>query len=492
MVFECSPLERIPLIEMVLTMGANTLAQEGEFPLNIIREFLHFKADSLNEKLLLAFLRVIPEHERTVTISYMLGRSGESDEAGSTRALFEIFQSVGIKLGQLASIWNLFGNDVSRDLRGLKDNARPMSRSEIESVMVNTLNPSELFRIKLKRVLGSASMKTVVEVELDGRRAVMMVQRPQVKAQIASSLRLGASFLTELQSLGVKLPAALLLDLIEPLDEQLEQEVRMTLEASKTDRVRLEYQAIAGSLGGVSNGWQIEVPRIITDIPVRDNLMFMEFAEGIPFDELDARLQAEVGPLLAQSSLQLLFRRGIFDPDRHLGNWLFDPDRKVVRAYDFGQLEEYERTGAWQWDDRLAIARFLQGLDSSRADWLVDAALHMTRPELRNALDRTELIRAVERASSTFRPDASIQEQVTTLVSTLSEQGLKLERRFLLGALRGLLVLAGEGYVSPNRLHEELRTEVKRTLALKSPVLAKERLTRRRAGPTKTRARAAV
>jgi predicted unusual protein kinase regulating ubiquinone biosynthesis (AarF/ABC1/UbiB family) len=336
----------------------------------------------------------------------------------------------------LASIWNLFGSELSDRIRGLRDRARPMTRQEVLDVLRDTLETGDQKRIHLKEILGSAST-------------------------------LGRAFLEKLAERGVDLPTPMLQMLTYSLEEQLAEETQMTLEATKIDHAAKEYEAL-NSLG-TESGWSFKVPRVFHGIPPRDNLLFVDLAKGVPFDELPPEIKNEVGPFIVRASLQMLFRKGAFDPDRHFGNWKFDPETRTVYPYDFGQFESYEKNGPWKMDDTTTIARFIQGLDAQRADVLVDAALRMARPS-KNPPDRARLIKAVDEALHAKSEDA-LSGSVTAVVTALCDEGLDFQKKFLFGALKGLLVLSGEGYVNAEQFKSELAVEVKRALVSKAPAL---------------------
>ena len=484
-IFESSLRERIPLIDMLLGSGPQALCHHRDYPLNITRDILGYPKDSLEEKLLTAFLEVIPEHERTVTLAYALTHLPPNDpskpqmeaSADNIKHLFEIFQSVGIKLGQLISIFGVFGEEFSKKTRGLRDNALPMTKKQVEEVMHSTLKPEELKRIKLLGILGSASMKTVVLVELDGRPVVMMVQRPHAPEQVESNLRLGDAFLQKVQEKNIEMPLAMLQMLLEPLGEQLQEELRMTLEAQRIDIAAQNFPLFNQRLTELAQGWRFEVPSVCPEIPPRDNLMFVELAEGVAFDELDGLIppeeKAQLGRFVVKSCLQMLFQEGIFEPDRHLGNWKFDVLRKVISAFDMGQLESYKKTSRLSWDDRMAIARFLQGMEEKNAAMLAEVMLRMSKEESARSVDVKRLRAGLEKELRGLEK-LSVENQLTALVSAAAEAGLKFEKKFLFGAVKGLLVLGGEGYVSPKEFHALLKDEVRTLLRSKAPALVKE------------------
>jgi predicted unusual protein kinase regulating ubiquinone biosynthesis (AarF/ABC1/UbiB family) len=467
---DASATERIPLFEILVRAGKKSLAVEADYPLNVIRSHLGYAADSIEEKALLAFLRVIPEHEISVTLAYLLSQAGQ--DKGSVRQIFEVFQTVGIKLGQLTSIWRIFGDAVAQETALLKDHARPMDKHEILEVLQETLTEEERGRIKhYKGILGSASLKTVVLVELvDGSEAVLMVQRPRVKEQIASNIRLLRAYLVELEKAGLNVMSAMLSSMIGALSAKLETEVLITNEAKNRDVIE-RLMATMQNEGDVRRrlgDWKIEVPRLVPGFPVRDNFMAMSVARGRPFDQLDPRDQAQVGPALAAAGLHMLFGAGQFDADRHRGNWLFDPETKTIYFIDFGQLEIFESRGAFANDDRLKIARFIQALGEGKARDLMTAALELSKNKNTASVDRA----AVEKTLSTLLSGhESFVSKIADIVNALVTAGVELENKFTFGALKGLMVLFGEGYVSDAQFTQLLREEISHLMASKAPAL---------------------
>src|SRR5262249_30279330 len=159
--------------------------------------------------------------EQTVALSFLLAQKAEQREAaeggaeGQGRALragFEVFDTVGKKAGQVASYFDLFGEEDSAQLEDLKDRAKPLSKREIEEILDETLPAAERAKIRrLVRVRGSASIKTVVEAELhDGRRVAVLVKRKHADELNAANIALAKAFVAKLRDKKVDAPVAML------------------------------------------------------------------------------------------------------------------------------------------------------------------------------------------------------------------------------------------------------------------------------------------
>lgn len=461
---DASPFERIPVFELLLAAGGGALAEEAGYPYTIIREFLGYEKDSDNERMLIAFLKVIPAHERSVSLAYMLSQVGE--DKSSVKSIFEVFQTVGIKFGQLSSTWKLFGEEVAKETASLKDDARPMTKFEILEVARRELTAKEFARIKrFKRILGSASIKTVVEVELvDGGEAVMMVQRPDAERQVESNLDLTKVYLKELKRQGVDLPSAMIDSILDAVREQLGEELQMSREALRIHEAKTLYRSLNRSMRSTLGGWRFEVPGLVEGFEVRDSILFMEKAEGVTFDKLSAEGRSQAGPALVGSSLRTLFRSGWFDADRHTGNQLIDERNKVIYIIDFGQTQDYSKRAFWRSDDRYVLAQFVRALREGKPAAIVRFALEMNRdgaPADAAAL-RAEVAEAAASEKHTF-------DKLIAVVNVLAEQGIALEKKFAFGALKGLITLYGEEYVSSEEFSRFMAREVRRRLKAKFP-----------------------
>ncbi|MDE2292962.1 MAG: AarF/ABC1/UbiB kinase family protein, partial [Elusimicrobia bacterium] len=473
---DASPFERIPLLELLLSAGASALKNAPDFPRSVTREFLGYAPGSDEETMLEAFLSVVPPHERTVSLAYLLSQAGQ--DKSSVKHIFEVFQTVGVKFGQLSSTWKLFGEEVARETASLKDSARPMTKAEVLAAMDRELTTAERARIRrVKRVIGSASLKTVALVELtDGREVVMLLRRPHAAEQIETNLRLGREFLRELDRRGLSRASAMFDAVLDAVRAQLAEETDFRLEARKLREAQEHYAALNSSMRAELGGWRFEVPGLVEGFQVRDGLLFMEEASGVTYDKLSARDRAETGPLLAESSLRLLFRKGWFDADRHTGNQLIDARRKVIYPIDFGQASDYSRKAFWRSDERYELAQFLRAFSAGDVDALVRHGRAMSAPA---SPDLPELRRSVGAA---LAGGGGLSDRLAALVSAFEASGLRLDGKLTFGALKGLMTLYGEGYVGAEDFGARLGREVETLLKRKLPLTLVDRARSERQG----------
>lgn len=88
-------------------------------------------------------------------------------------------------------------------------------------------------------------------------------------------------------------------------------------------------------LSGILNQWTLRIPPVLEQFSARENLFLMEAAPGVTLKnylrdpEVSLEEKTAIVEALTRFSLEMLFKHGYFDPDRHSGNWLID--LKVAR-----------------------------------------------------------------------------------------------------------------------------------------------------------------
>jgi predicted unusual protein kinase regulating ubiquinone biosynthesis (AarF/ABC1/UbiB family) len=464
---QASPVGRVPLIELSLAKLRPGFPSEAAFQDFVIREFLAYAPGSTEEKLLRAYLKIVPRHETLASLAYLI--SQKAADKSSVVSLFEVFQTVGIKFGQMGAVWNLFGDEVSREAARLKDSATPMTKAQVEEVLSATLSARERARVSgLVEVVGSASLKTVVRAKLtDGSEAVLLVQRPHAQEQVAGNLALSLRFLEEIRK-SETLPSGMFESVIHGVREQLAQEMNMVEEAARIREASAHY----GSLNREGSRWQFAVPDLVEGFEPRRNLLVVRLAEGETVSRLGPRIKAEVGEEIVRSSLRLLFRHGWFDPDRHSGNFLVDEGRKLIQPIDFGQAVQFRTSGILSTDDRSLIVEFFEALERNDPREIARTSWAMRNPGIVSSASEEGLRRAAEESlARTAR--LGTKDRLVDLLNSLADRGLRMDTRFSFGAFKGLMLLAGEEYVSPQAFAKIFREETEPLMRTKLPYLAR-------------------
>jgi len=467
LIVESKPEERIPVIETLVDHMRPQIGTDDQFFLRMMRDIIGYTKGGTEEKLLVPFLKVIPEHERTVTLAYLMSQI--SREKGSVASLFEVFQTVGIKFGQMSSVWKLFGPEVTKETAKLKDGATPLAKVEVERILKETLTPSEHARIReLKEIIGSASLKTVVHAELDdGSQVAFLIQRPHAPEQVGGNIDLSLRYLDELKNCQMDLPRGMFQSVISGVKDQLADEMRMTKEAQRISEAESHFSKMNQELGSKLHGWHFEVPSVVPGFQVRDNLLVLKKVDGVSWGKSTLAAKEATGPAIVEANLRLLFREGWFNPDGHSGNFLIDEQNKAIYPIDFGQATDFSKTGILKSDDRVVLAKFLAGVNRREAKSIAEAALQMgthgtTSPSLKTVEESIQ--KCLNSATG-----KSTDELMVAIVNAIADTGLELNTKFSFGGIKGLLLLGGEDYVSSEKFAALLKQEILQ-LSAKKPL----------------------
>ncbi len=469
-----SAYERIPVLMLLMRSGENAPMHSPDYPQNILRQYLGFRADpsdprgSKQERTMRAYLRTIGPDEVSANLAGMMALHHESD-GQRWRPMFEIFTGVGVKGGQLTSVFNLLGPEATAELRGLRDRARPLSKYQVERIFENTLTFSERSRIRRTvRVLGSASMKTVVLVELvDGRQVVAMVRAPNVQEQNRSNIERAKLFVANLREEGIEVPS-FMDDIIRGTERQMQHEENFTEEVENVLRAQGMYDKLNTQMANELEGWHFHVPGPIEGFTPRDNLIFMEYAPGIPHENItNDHTRKHTGRMLLRAGVRGLFRHRILNTDPHGGNYLIDENTRTIHPIDFGQEEVYRRAsfirsifGRLQTgDDIYNLSQFLRAVEAQNVDDMVrfGVRLSATGQARDHAALREELRNLLRRAQSN-------DERLIGITDAFSRHEVPMEHRFSFGVLKALLIYQRENFAGVDDLHQVLTEEVTRVL----------------------------
>ena len=470
---EATPNEKIPSIEMLFPGGSRPPMEQPGFQQRLMRQYLGYAPGSLREQVLIAYLNSLPAKERSVTMAFMLSRKGEA--GAGLKPIFEVFQTVGIKAGQLGALWKLFGSEASQELKELKDKANPIEKAEILSIMRAALTPEEISKIDhLEAILGSASVKAVVLVRLkNGQEAVMMVRRPYAEEQIRSNLGRARAFLGELEKLGVAFDYRAMRSMLDTVEEQLADELRFSQEAEKVAQAKVVFEQLNKEMRKELRGWRFIVPQLLPGFEIRDHLLFMEKAGGTTLNQSPASKARQIAArLVLVASFRGLFRHGWFNADGHAGNWLMDKKTRTIYPIDFGQAENFSQSANWfKGDELYHVAQFLRASlsRSKRGITLHGLALSESQRPTREQLRKLD-----EAIDEVMARDIKFEDRTLALVSAFSESDIKIKRKVSFGALKGLVTLEQEEYVPDLEFTRQVRREIARILAGKAPALIED------------------
>lgn len=444
--------EKTPAFHFLLTAGKNAPIHD-EAALSQIRRILALVPDSGDEKQLLAYLKAAGPREHATTLAYLLA---VRDEPSGIVKKVSAFGPVGFKVGQLGSLWEIFGPKFSAELADLKDNAAPLDKYTLTKLIRERVGRS--VSVKIKERLGSASLKTVVLAEIDGKEVVVLVRRPNAEKQISAQIDRLRRFAQELKNLGVKVPPALD-TLIAAAEEQLIDEVKFLEEFKKIKQAQSMFAGLNEKMKGKLGGWRFSVPALEHTRYARDDLLFVARAKGETIHKIrktNPQLIQEIGEVLVASQLELFFEEGWFDPDRHGGNFILDARTKTIHAIDFGQAVSFKKTPSLA-DSEIENVRLLlkSALLTRNIDDVITHGVALTAATARKEKIGSEKIEKLrDLLSKAFAESMSPKELLTRLPGFFAEAGLPLESRVSFGVFKGLLILSKENYVSEAKFNE--------------------------------------
>lgn len=470
--------ERIPTLKLLIDIGKTAFSQQKEFPSNVIYDenLLGYELGSVQGVMLEVLLELIPEYERSTTLAYLLSQSGE--DKSSVKAIFEAYQTVGIKFGQLSSVLELFGEEVAKETAVLKNNADRLSRDQVLKILKSELTSEEFARVELEEVLGSASVKMVVSATVkmnDGteKKVAIALLRPYIKKQIAANIELGKRFLEKMRERDLVIESAFLQATIEAMEEQISQEINLGDEIKKIEQASELFQKLNRSLRGMG-GYEFETLQVVdpSEFKPGKRVMMMELAPSQSFSDLGEADQHLAGEMIVRGSLRMFFQYGYFEPDRHRGNWFFDEEERKIIPIDFGQLTEFElRHHPFRVDERLAVARFFEAVSRERISEIVRSARYLSK----NTPTEDQVLDAVHKVGEAFlgseEGSSFANNSHIRVVKALLSAGFQVDGRVTFGIIKGLATLQGENYVSPERFKELMTEEIQRLYLRKSGAL---------------------
>jgi predicted unusual protein kinase regulating ubiquinone biosynthesis (AarF/ABC1/UbiB family) len=163
-----------------------------------------------------------------------------------------------VKFGQIiASSPGAFGENLSREFRGLLDAVPPADTGEVHALLRQELggDPAKLFASFEDEPFASASIAQVHFATLHtGEDVVVKIQRPGIRRRVAADLQILKRFaqLVELAKLGRRLSAQ---DVVADFSDNLAEELDFRIEAQSMD-------AWVSHMHASSLGKNIRVPQV--------------------------------------------------------------------------------------------------------------------------------------------------------------------------------------------------------------------------------------
>src|SRR6202453_5092403 len=265
------------------------------------------------------------------------------------RQLPQPFADLGptyVKFGQIiASSPGAFGEQLSREFRGLLDRVPPADTGQVHKLFAEELgrDPAELFASFDEEPIATASLDQVHYATLhSGEEVVVKIQRPGIRRRVAADLQILKRFAqaVELAKLGRRLSAQ---DVVADFSDNLAEELNFRLEAQSMD-------AWVSHLHASPLGKNIRVPQVYWD-HTTEKVLTMERVQAIRIDDVAAIRKAgfdgtELVKALLFSTFEGGLRHGLFHGDLHAGNLLVDGLGRIV-FLDFGIMGRIDPRTRW-------------------------------------------------------------------------------------------------------------------------------------------------
>jgi predicted unusual protein kinase regulating ubiquinone biosynthesis (AarF/ABC1/UbiB family) len=248
-------------------------------------------------------------------------------------------KGAAMKLGQVMSFLDMglvaeeHRDEFQRELAKLRDAAPTVSFKQMRRVVEDDLEEQidEIFDEFEETPVAAASIGQVYRARLlDGREVAVKVQYPGVAGAVRADMQNLDMIMRLLKRLAPGLDAKAI---AEEIRERIEEELDYELEAQN-------QRALARIYAGHPF---IFIPQVVTSLS-RERVLVSEFVDGVGFEELRSRPQAErdrLGEIIFRFFMGSLYRHHQFSGDPHPGNFLLRPDGSVA-FLDFGLFKRMD------------------------------------------------------------------------------------------------------------------------------------------------------
>jgi predicted unusual protein kinase regulating ubiquinone biosynthesis (AarF/ABC1/UbiB family) len=291
-------------------------------------------------------------------------------------AVLGTMKGAAMKLGQVMSFLDVglvaeeHRDEFQAELAKLRDAAPTVSFKQMRKVIEEDLEESigEVFSEFDEEPIAAASIGQVYRARLarDGREVAVKVQYPGVAGAVRADMQNLDMIMRLLKRMtpGMDVKA-----ITAEIRERIEEELDYELEAQN-------QRSLARIFAGHPF---IVVPEVVSDLS-RERVLVSDYVQGVGFEELKTRSQAErdrLGEIVFRFFLGCLYRHRQFSGDPHPGNFLLLDDGRVA-FLDFGL---FKRMDAAAVELELACQRAVVEGDTTRLHLLLAESGFLPEPE---------------------------------------------------------------------------------------------------------------
>jgi ubiquinone biosynthesis protein len=292
-----------------------------------------------------------------------------------------------VKLGQvLATRPDIFPPNWIAEFEKLQDKVPPDPFETLLPELEKSLgrSPFEVFKDLQTEAIAGASIAQVHLAKLqDGTPVVLKVRRPNIQARISADLRLLSHLGRLVES---EMPEARRFQpgkIVAHFAKSLQRELDLAIEARNTERFASNF----------ADDPNIVFAKVYWEY-TSEQLMVMEYIDGIPGNSLDSALLAglelkKLGARGADAVLKMVLIDGFFHADPHPGNVFYLPGNRLA-IIDCGMVGRISTERRDQIADLLAalVAKDIEALRDILIVWAGDAPID----DAKLAADVDELI----------------------------------------------------------------------------------------------------
>ncbi len=445
---DASALQKLALIEAIVGSQPYGLFYQGEHITNKLYSLagIESKNDIIRFQ---GYTQSLNKYEHSILLSFLLANNPISTQLNGEKSrllqMAEAHGPIGIKGAQLADILALFGTNT--DLAKAKNSSSPATMLEIYNYLERILPSEEYNHIDyLEKLSGSGGIKHVVICHWkDGSTDALYIKKEYLVESIKSTINILKSWTRYLQQHPDYNEKVNYTEYLLELEEQTLDEASFLRELKLSNTIAPYYEQTPSY-----KGWIIKPAKPSSGKKQREGLLiFQDIRDTVPFEKLADDDKKIVSEFIFKIEIELMFKKGIFDSDRHLGNFLFNPKTKEIHAIDFGQVYELKKSSFFSLGDINPFAQIIYHLTKGRSD--KNAAVHLAKVFAHISKNKNEISEyTLNTLSLSFKKilDSNLEnkELFQEILASITEHQLHLPRLYSMGIFKGFLYLTNEKY----------------------------------------------